>query len=167
MTDKSNPEDSPAESTSTRGEMSKGEYARRLVQLLHLANDLCLAYRTAIRRVSDVKLRAQLAEMDKSHDRLRAQLGELIEVLGHAPVESGDLHGLVERGRVVVGGWQTGDEGIVRAMAANEREMISALREERHQEELPTQALEIIEEAIAHESSHRHYYDRALGIFVG
>jgi hypothetical protein len=169
MTDKSNPGATPIGSSSrgeTLREKINSDLADRLTHLLHLANDLCLAYRTAIRRIDDVKLREELEEMDQSHDRLRAQLGELIQDLGHSPVESGDLHGLVERGRVVVGGWQ-GDEGILRAMADNERELLSALREERHHPGLPAELVKIIEEAIQNEQSHAEYYNRALGIFVG
>jgi hypothetical protein len=144
----------------------KDDQARRLIHLLHLANDLCLAYRTAIRRVTDEKKRDELCALDISHDRLRAQLGNLIQDLGRSPVDSGDLHGLIERGRVIVGRWQ-GDEGIMRAMADNESELLAALRVERHRPGWPVQVVAVIEEALHLENEHRHHYERALKIFVG
>lgn len=145
----------------------KDDQARRLTHLLQLANDLCLAYRTAIRRVSDEKKRDELCALDISHDRLRAQLANLIQDLGRSPVQSGDLHGLVERGRVIVGRWQGDEEGIMRAMADNESELMTALRQERHRPGWPEQVVAVIDEAIHLENEHRHHYERALKIFVG
>lgn len=162
----STPVGSPQNRVETSGENHNSDQAHRLSHLLHLANDLCLAYRAAIRRVSDVKLRDELVDMDRSHDRLRAQLEDLLVELGQSPVQRGDLHGLVERGRVVIRGLQ-GDEGILQAMADNERDMVSALREERHQPRVPERIVKVLEEALQNEERHRHYYDQALQVFVG
>ena len=170
MSSKGKPGSTPIGTGSAEGETSSDridhDQASRLIHLLHLANDLCLAYRTAVRRLDDAKLRDELGAMDRSHDRLRAQLGDLIENLGHTPVATGDLHGLIERGRVVVGGWQ-GDEGILRAMANNEEELNAALREELHQSGLSAKATAAMEEALELGSHHRQYYNQELKIFVG
>ena len=86
--------------------------------------------------------------------------------MGHTPAEKGDLHGMLERGRVVLGELK-GDEGILRAMAKNEEEMASAFREAVHDHKLPSDVIEIIKRALAHEDSHRGFFNKALGRFVG
>ena len=127
---------------------------------------MCLAYGTALKRIDDEDLREKMSALDKSHDRYRVELGECVSALGHTPTEHGDLHGMVERGRVVIGDLQ-GDEGILRAMAKNEEEMAAAFREALHEHKLPAAALEVIERALEHEDHHREFYNRALGRFVG
>ncbi len=142
------------------------DQAHALNHLLHLSNDLCLAYGTALRRLDDEKLIKALTELDKSHDRFRVELAECVTELGHDPAEKGDLHGMLERGRVVLGELQ-GDEGILRAMAKNEEEMAAGYREALHEHNLPANVVSIIEKALAHEASHQSFYDKALGRFVG
>lgn len=142
------------------------DQAHLLNHLLHLANDLCLAYGTALRRIEDPDLVDTLSGLDKSHDRYRVELAECVTDLGHTPSEKGDLHGMLERGRVVLGELQ-GDEGILRAMAKNEEEMAAAYREALHKHTLPPKAIAVIERALAHETSHRDFYNKALGRFVG
>ncbi|MCP4443779.1 MAG: DUF2383 domain-containing protein [Myxococcales bacterium] len=142
------------------------DQAHALNHLLHLANDLCLAYGTARRRISDPALLETMGELDTSHDRYRIELAECVTALGHTPAEKGDLHGMLERGRVVLGELH-GDEGVLRAMAKNEEEMASAFREALHAHLLPAEAIAIIERALAHEETHAEFYNRALGRFVG
>ncbi len=142
------------------------DQVQALNHLLHLANDLCLAYGTALRRLDDEKLITTLKDLDKSHDRFRVELAECVTALGHEPTEKGDLHGMLERGRVVLGELQ-GDEGILRAMAKNEEEMAAAYREALHNHTLPAKINAIIEKALAHEATHQKFYDEALGRFVG
>ncbi len=147
----------PADSPKTRSAQ-----AHALNHLLHLANDLCLAYRTALRRISSRELAEDLRALDTSHDRFRIELGECVTNLGHTPTAKGDLHGMLERGRVVVGELH-GDDGILRAMAKNEAEMLSAYQDALQDEALPEEAVAIIERAIAHEESHSEFYRRHLG----
>ncbi len=142
------------------------DQAHALNHLLHLANDLCLAYGTARRRIESPELLEALTQLDTSHDRYRVELAECVADLGHTPAEKGDLHGVLERGRVVLGDLQ-GDEGILRAMAKNEEEMASAYREALHKHALPAPAIAVIERALAHEADHTEFYNRALGRFVG
>ena len=142
------------------------DQAHALNHLLHLANDLCLAYGTALRRIDDEELVETMVELDKSHDRYRVELAECVTNLGHTPAEKGDLHGMVERGRVVLGELQ-GDEGILRAMAKNEEEMAAAFREALHEHALPSTAIAVIERALEHEAKHLDFYNRTLGRFVG
>lgn len=137
-----------------------------LKRILHLANDLCLAYGTAIRRIEDASLREQLREMDKSHDRFRVELAEFIEALGHTPPKGGGLHGVVERGRVVIAEFG-GDLAILRAMSVNEAELSSAYQEAQAQKDLPQKVAEFLGRAVEHERHHRRFYDDALGRFVG
>jgi hypothetical protein len=142
------------------------EIAQQLNHLMHLANDLCLAYGTAIRRIEDAHLKEQMVQLDRSHDRFRVELGEWIEGMGFHSVQTGDLHGLLERIRVVIGDL-SGDEGILKAMAVNEEEMASALRVARKHPGMPADAIVIIEQTLEHEKHHREFYDRLLGRFVG
>jgi uncharacterized protein (TIGR02284 family) len=144
----------------------ESDQAHALNHLLHLANDLCLAYGTARRRIEDPELLETLSNLDTSHDRYRVELAECVTNLGHTPSAKGDLHGMLERGRVVLGELQ-GDEGILRAMAKNEEEMASAFREALHDHALPAEAIEVIERALEHEAGHAEFYNRALGRFVG
>tara|TARA_R110002096_G_scaffold350395_3_gene543609 strand:+ start:58605 stop:59162 length:558 start_codon:yes stop_codon:yes gene_type:complete len=137
---------------------------QQLNHLIHLANDLCLAYGTARRRLENSKLIEIFTDLDKSHDRFRIQLGECVTNLGHTPPETGDLHSMIERGRVVIGELQ-GDEGIVRAMAKNEEELADAFREAILDQLLPANVLEIVKQALAHEDSHRAYYNKLLRQF--
>jgi len=142
------------------------DQASALTHLLNLANDLCLAYGTARRRLEDPKLREQFEELDKSHDRFRVELAECITDLGHEATATGDWHGVLERGRVVIGDIQ-GDIGILKAMATNEQEMISAYREAIHKHNLPNKAIVLIERALTHEAKHQEFFDTALQRFVG
>lgn len=137
-----------------------------LKRLLHLANDLCLAYGTAIRRIKDASLKEKLSEMDKSHDRYRVELAEFIEALGQSPPEGGDLHGVVERGRVVIAELG-GDEAILRAMSVNEAELAVAYQAAKGMKNLPPKVVEFLERAVDHEQHHRRFFDDALGRFVG
>tara|TARA_R110002096_G_scaffold143328_5_gene299464 strand:+ start:123770 stop:124213 length:444 start_codon:yes stop_codon:yes gene_type:complete len=145
---------------------SKDDQADALNHILQMANDLCLAYGTALRRIEDPELLATLTKLDTSHDRYRVELAECVTNLGHTPATKGDLHGMLERGRVVVGELQ-GDEGILRAMAKNEAEMSSTFREALHEHTLPAEAITIIERALAHERGHTEFYNGALGRFLG
>ncbi len=135
--------------------------AQVLNHLLHLANDLCLAYGTARRRVESEPLQARLKQLDTSHDRYRIELAECVTALGHSPAEKGGLHGMLERGRVVLGELH-GDDGILRAMAKNEAEMAMAYRDALRGPALPERSVAIIERALAHEATHKEFYETAL-----
>ena len=103
---------------------------QQLNHLIHLANDLCLAYGTARRRLENSKLIEIFTDLDKSHDIFRIQLGEC-----------------------------------VRAMAKNEEELADAFREAILDQLLPANVLEIVKQALAHEDSHRAYYNKLLRQF--
>lgn len=137
-----------------------------LKHLLHLANDLCLAYGTAIPRIENRALRETFQKFDKSHDRYRVELAESIVALGSTAPCTGDLHGLVERGRVLLADL-SGDSAIVQAMAVNEEELSSALRTAKHHVGLPPKLVDLLDRAIQHEHHHRRFYDDTLGRFVG
>ena len=89
-----------------------------------------------------------------------------MEDLGKKPTSSGDLHGLLERGRVILGDLN-GDVGILKAMAANEDEMCAAYQQALNHPGMPAEESMIISRALRHETRHRALYDRLLGRFVG
>lgn len=142
------------------------DLAKQLNHLLHLSNDLGNAYASAVERLDDERLKKAMVQLDASHRRWRTQLEEYIVSLGIAPARKGDLHGLWERVRVVLGELQ-GDAGVLRAMATNEEEVSSAFRALRNQPGVPGEVLTILDDALQHEVYHRDFYDRALGRFVG
>lgn len=147
-------------------ERIQDDHAALFMHVLSVANDLHLAYGTAIKRMSAGPLRQGMIELDQSHDQIRAELAEFVRALGDSPNEHGNLHGLWDRAKVVLAELR-GDEGILQAMADNEEELASALREVRHMPGLPENAQEILERGIEMERTHRSFYDRALGRFVG
>ena len=108
-------------------ELTDASAVQQVNHLLHLANDLCMAYKAAIRRLDDASMREEFSALDHSHDRYRAELGEWVHAHGGQETGTGDWHGVVERMRVVLGDI-AGDDGILRAMATNEEEMASAYR---------------------------------------
>jgi uncharacterized protein (TIGR02284 family) len=126
------------------------DLAHELNHLVHMANDLSLAYGTAIRRVENDVLRARLQQLDKSHDRYRIELQECVVAMGHKPARGGDVQGLLERGRVIVGQLR-GDVGILSAMAANEEVMSQAYRDALGRPILPQKQRAIVERALEHE----------------
>jgi len=132
-----------------------------LKRILFLANDLCLAYGTAIRRIDDASLRETLMKMDKSHDRHRVELSDFISGLGYNPPDTGGLHGVVERCRVIVADLR-GDDAILQAMAQNEAELLSAYEEAEQQSGLPPKVSGFLTRAVLHERAHRQYFDDAL-----
>lgn len=142
------------------------DHAERFMHLLSVANDLHLAYGTAIKRISDANLRQGMIDLDQSHNEIRAELAALVSELGKSPSDRGDFHGLWDRVKVVVGGLR-GDEGILQAMAENEGELASAFREVQHMPGLPEKGQAVLQNGLAHEHAHRSFYDRALGRFVG
>ncbi len=137
------------------------ELFRLLKRILFLANDLCLAYGTAIRRIDEDSIRETLIEMDKSHDRYRVELSDFICELGYDAPDTGGLHGVVERGRVIVADL-SGDGAILRAMAKNEAELLAAYEEAAQQSGLPQKISEFLARAVLYEKTHRQYFDDAL-----
>ncbi len=129
--------------------------------ILHLANDLSMAYATAARRIGDATLREELLQLDHSHDRHRVELGDWVRLHGGREAGRGDWHGIVERIRVVVGDLE-GDEGILRAMATNEHELRAAMREAHERPGMPRELQAILGRALDHEQLHELYYQRAL-----
>ncbi len=137
------------------------EMFRLLKHILYLANDLCLAYGTAIRRIDEDSVRETLMCMDKSHDRHRVELSDFISGLGYSAPDTGGIHGVVERCRVVVAELR-GDGAILKAMAQNEAELLMAYEEAEQQSGWPKKIAEFLTRAVLHERTHRQYFDDAL-----
>jgi uncharacterized protein (TIGR02284 family) len=142
------------------------ELAHTLNHLLHLGYDLHGAYKTALARIQDPALRESLEHLDDSHEGYLEALSTCVENLGKKATTSGDLHGILERGRVILGDL-SGDQGILRAMAANEEEMCAAYKEALNHPGLPAEVSTVISRALAHETRHQSLYDQLLGRFVG
>lgn len=143
-----------------------GDLAHLLNHLLHLGYDLTGAYKTALARIEDPELRNRLRHLDESHEGYLRELSDCVINLGRTPTTSGDLHGLLERGRVILGD-MTGEAGILKAMAANEEEMCSAYKNALSHPGVPIEVSAVLSRALAHETRHRALYDKLLGRFVG
>lgn len=137
------------------------ELAQSLNHLLHLGYDLSGAYKMALSRLEDSELKQSLDYLDKSHEGLLEDLATCVSSLGKTPTTSGDLHGLLERGRVLLGDLR-GDDGILRAMATNEADMCSAYKKVLEQPGLPPEIAVVITSALAHENRHKAIYERLL-----
>ena len=142
------------------------DLAHVLNHLLHLGYDLSGAYKTAIARLEDPELTKRLQHIDDSHEGHLRELSDCVLNLGEMPTTSGDLHGLLERGRVILGDLR-GPSGILKAMAANEEEMCSAYRAALARPGVPIEVSAVLSRSLAHETRHRALYDRLLGRFVG
>lgn len=137
------------------------EIAHLLNHLLHLGYDLIAAYSTALARLKSAELRECLHFLGESHRTYLGALSECVINLGYTPTTSGDLHGLLERGRVILGDLR-GAVGILKAMAANEEDMCRAYKEALMNPGMPADVRVVISEALAHETHHLILFDRLL-----
>lgn len=142
------------------------DLAQVLNHLLHLGYDLAGAYKTARARLKNPALLERLRAIDESHLGYMRDLSECVVNLGHTPTTSGDLHGLLERGRVILGDLR-GELGILKAMAANEKDMCTAYKRALAHPGMPSEISVVISKALAHETRHRVLYDHILGRYVG
>lgn len=142
------------------------DLAHLLNHLLHLGYDLTGAYKTALARVQSLSFKESLIALGDSNMVHIQELSCCVENLGKTPTHRGDLHGLLERGRVILGDLN-GDEGILKAMAANEEEMCSAYKDALSHPGMPVEIGSAIARALAHQTRNCAVYDRLLGRFVG
>ena len=143
-----------------------GEMAHLLNHLLHLHFDLNGAYDSALSRIDDDDLRLRMSRMRDSHIGIIAEISALVVALGKTPTRSGDWHGVLERGRVVLGDLR-GQRGIIEAMASNEEELSGAYREALAHPGLPADVAQVLSKASQQEAVHRAFYNELLGRFVG
>gem|GEM_PF-4859648 len=142
------------------------ELAAVLNTLVHLSRDLVVAYSAAVDRLDDTDLRDQLRQLGQTHERNIDMLCDAIKELGHSPARRGDFRAMLERGRVVLGE-RKGDAGIVRAMAANEELLRSAIQQALARPHLAAAVAEMLDVMLATEQRHHRFYNEALGRFLG
>src|SRR5262245_36604050 len=97
------------------------QMVKELEKLAELHYDLADAYDAAIEHVQNRRLKEPLSELKDHHDGQLANINVTIVDLGGGPAVRGDLKRVLREGSVTISRL-AGDQGILRAMSANERQ---------------------------------------------
>lgn len=108
-----------------------------VTNLIYLEHDAIAAYESAIDRLDDKSLAAQIAEFKADHDDHVRVLNEMARQLGMEARTGGDMKQVLTTGKIVIADL-IGDAAILKAMKTNEDDTVTAYeRASRHADAIP------------------------------
>ena len=141
--------------------MDNKEIAKKLSSLAQLDIDAVHAYKEAIEKVEDLKVREKLALYREDHERHISELSAEIRQLGETPPDfSPDFKGFFIQGFTSLRS-MTGTDGALNAMHTNEK-LTNKNYREASDWNLPTNLQKIINMAYEDEKRHLEYIELEL-----
>lgn len=125
-----------------------------LSDLIKLDFDAAEAYEAAINRLENTKFKKQLSEFRKDHLHHTKNLGEILRDMGKNIPKGPDAMQLLTQGKVVIGNI-FGDEGILKAMKANEDVTNMSYEKAINHKKVTTEIRKILEQNLDDERRHR------------
>ena len=120
------------------------------------------AYQTAIDRIESPITRSVLRQFMQDHERHTRELTPVILELGGTPPTSGDLKGVLTKGKVVIG-QIAGDVGILAAMHSIEDDTITAFERAVDRIDLSEHTRAILHQGLEDERRHRGWIANEIG----
>jgi uncharacterized protein (TIGR02284 family) len=141
--------------------MEQQEIIKNLNSLIQLDIDAIHAYEQAMKNVSEVHIRDQLAEYRNDHHTHYRELSSVVQSMGGDPPEfSPDFKGFFIQGFTALRS-ATGTEGALKAMETNEK-LTNRNYEEASSWDLPIATLSIVKANYEDEKRHLSYIQTAL-----
>lgn len=141
--------------------MEHEEIIKSINSLIQLDIDAIHAYEQAMKNVSEMFIRDQLAEYRNDHHTHFRELSSVVQSMGGAPLEySPDFKGFVIQGFTALRS-MTGTEGSLKAMETNEK-LTNSKYEEAVSWDLPIATLSIVRSNLNDEKQHLEYIQNAL-----
>jgi len=139
----------------------EGELIPSLNRLIVSDYDAIEAYEAAILRLSGDEEQRTLRQFVEDHQRHIDKLAALVRQGGGVPVAHADLHRIVAKGKVVIGGWM-GDEAVLGAMYSNEQETNDAYAQASASRAFPPPLRLVLAHYLDDERRHREWLERRI-----
>jgi len=131
-----------------------------LENFILLEHDAIAAYDTVIERLETPEYKQKIAEFKSDHERHMADLRALAQKHGaDVPIE-GDMKGMLTTGKVKLADMMGGDGAILRAMATNESDTVSAYDKGCHNDCIPAEDRALFTKALEDERRHKEWMER-------
>lgn len=140
--------------------VSSDEVVTDLNNLIQLEYDAIAAYKAAIERLDTVSYKEKFTEFLGDHENHVTNLSDLVRSEGGTPEDSGDVKKILTKGKVVLADL-SGDEAILKAMNANEKQT-NTKYEEAVEEHYPTNVEVVVQRGLADERRHKAWIEATL-----
>lgn len=140
--------------------VSSDEVVSDLNNLIQLEYDAIAAYKAAIERLDTVDYKEKFTEFLGDHENHVTNLSDLVRSEGGTPEDSGDIKKILTKGKVVLADL-SGDEAILKAMNANEKQT-NTKYEEAAEENYPTNVEVVVQRGLADERRHKAWIEATL-----
>lgn len=135
-------------------------YVKLVENLVGLEHDAIAAYDETIERLEDPAAKTKIAEFRDDHLRHLQQLSELARADGIDTPTEGGMKQMLTTGKVMMAGMM-GDGAILKAMASNENDTVTAYERASGHVDAPEAARRIFRQAHADELRHREWMQAA------
>ena len=139
---------------------TESRFADLLTNLIRLERDAVAAYEACIDRLDDTEDGSQVSRFLEDHNRHLKELTGLARSVGSELPSEGGVKQLLTSGKLALANLM-GDSALLRAMATNEDDTVTAYERARQHGEAPPEAREIFERAHADEVRHRAWMEAA------
>lgn len=127
--------------------------------LIYLERDAIAAYDSTIERLSDRTLSEQVEAFRQDHLQHLDVLKEMAAEIGAKAPAEGDMKQMLTTGKVAMAGLM-GDAAILKAMASNENDTVTAYERASSHDDLIPKSRAFFEKALADERRHREWMQR-------
>lgn len=135
---------------------TESTYKDLLENLATLEHDAIAAYESTIERLDDMQSKAKIQEFLQDHLRHQQELGTLAPTAGARLPQQGDMKQALTTGKIAMADL-FGDGAILKAMASNENDTVTAYERASTHAEAPADARAIFERAHQDELRHRQW----------
>lgn len=125
-----------------------------------LERDALEAYDAAIARLSDPAFKGQVQSFKEDHLRHLDELQKAAQEIGAPAPQDSDMKAMLTTGKVAMAG-VAGDTSIMKAMASNEVDTITAYENGTKNETVPAALKTMMERALEDEKRHKAYMDQS------
>ncbi|WP_341211712.1 ferritin-like domain-containing protein [uncultured Limimaricola sp.] len=140
---------------------TSSDMAKMVENFILLEHDAIAAYGTTIERLESPAHKAKVEEFRQDHLRHLSDLTALAGRVGANVPREGDMKELLTTGKIKLADMVGGDGAILKAMATNEIDTISAYQHAVDNEAVPATDKELFRRGLADERKHKDWMDQA------
>lgn len=140
---------------------TSSDMATMVENFILLEHDAIAAYETTIERLESPAHKAKVEEFRQDHLRHLSDLTALAGRVGANVPREGDMKELLTTGKIKLADMVGGDGAILKAMATNEIDTISAYQHAVDNEAVPANDKELFRRGLADERKHKDWMDQA------
>ncbi len=128
--------------------------------LLHLEHDAIAAYEQTIERLESTTYKAKVSEFLADHQRHLSELASIGKALNADIPSGGDLKTMLTQGKVILADITGDDSAILKAMASNETDTVTAYQQASQHNNIPQNAKDCLTRAHQDETRHKAWFEQ-------